>query len=731
MRPRMRGDVFYFPTPEGVYLRNNQGAFHLKGKGLARLLDLLLPYLNGQHTLEEITQQAPGEQRALISKLIEMLAARGFIRDLTPDHPHQLSAAEQEIYAAEIAFIEAFQDSSAWRFQRYRQSRVLLIGSGLTLQALVQAALHSGLADISVLITGECPLDRQRLQEYLALRQTRDPLQKLHMLEPLNWDDEQTVARTLAPFEAVLHLSDRPMLRRSALLNRLCYQQGKLFLSATILDTQAWLGPLVLPAPAPGGHEASRGCWECAWLRLLANLPAAPVVTLYDFDDHPETPISYALAVPTAAVVANTLNFELFKYITEAGPLETSGHLLFIDLETLQSQRHPFSASAHCRCCRQTGPLTAQQFRDLVRERSAGPVLSQEAFSRKAAHLFDARLGLFSALDEHNYTQIPLNIARVDLTQPAPRLSRGETWRVFGAGSDFGAARRAATLRAGERYAAWCYDPRRSLSGSAPELVGTAPEALICYTRSLEPSTSLDPEEDYLWAWELPGEQVVLVPAATVFPLSAEEERFQLLPIGVAAGMSWSEALCRALFTHGRAELVQRLLQGREPFPCVEIGALALSETAQRYSHLLALQGVAIAVYDLSALLSDWGLLAFAFCCNEETWAYTCHLQAQAAIEEGLLLCLQHAQALHNSESDYALSPVAPLPSALRGEASVTPHYPPVETWEQMLQTLLAALQSQGRRALIVPLDHDAALSEALPYIVRVVLGKRRADDGC
>ncbi|GER83854.1 hypothetical protein KTAU_24910 [Thermogemmatispora aurantia] len=729
MRPRMRGDVFYFPTPEGVYLRNNQGAFHLKGKGLARLLDLLSPYLDGRYTLEEITQQAPEEQRALISKLIEMLTARGFIRDLTPDHPHQLSVREQETYAAEIAFIEAFQDSSAWRFERYRQSRVLLIGSGLTLQALVQAALHSGLADISVLITSECSLDRQRLQEYLALRRTRDPLQKLHMLEPLNWDDEQAVARALAPFEAVLHLSDRPMLRRSALLNRFCYQQGKLFLGATILDTQAWLGPLV--SPAPGRQEASRGCWECAWLRLLANLPSEMATTLYDFADHPEAPLSYALAGPTAAVVANTLNFELFKYITEAGPLETSGHLVFIDLETLQSQRHPFNASAHCHCCRQAGPLTASHFRDLVRERSTGPVLSLEEFSRKAAHLFDPRLGLFSALDEHNYTQIPLNIARVDLARPAPYLSRAETWRVFGAGSDFGAARRAATLRACEGYAAWCYDPRRSLSGSAPEIVGRAPESFTCYTRSLEPSTSLDPEEDYLWAWELPDEQVALVPAAAIFPLSAEEGRLQLPPIGVAAGMSWSEALCRALFTHGRAALEQRLAQSREPFPQVEIGALALSEAAQRYRHLLALQEVAITVYDLSALLSDWGLLAFAFCCHEETWTYTCHVQAQAAIEEGLQLCLQHAQALRNSESDYALSPVTPLPSALRGETLIAPLYPSVEVWEQMLPALLAALQSQGRRALVVPLDHDAALSEALPYIVRIVLGKRRADDGC
>lgn len=727
MRPRMRGDVFYFPTPEGVYLRNNQGAFHLKGKGLARLLDLLLPYLDGQHTLEEITQQAPTEHRALINRLIEVLTTRGFIKDLTPDLPHQLSPAEQATYAAEIAFIEAFQDSSAWRFECYRRSRVLLIGSGLTLQALVQAALQCGLADVHVLMTSECPLEHQRLQDYLALRHQRDPRQQLHLLEPLNWDDEQAVMRALSPFEAVLHLSDRPMMRRSALLNRLCYQLGKLFLTATIIDTQAWLGPLV--SPPQQGQEMEHGCWECAWLRLQANLSAETVAAPYDFADHPEAAISYALAAPTAAVVANTLNFELFKYITEAGPQETRGHLLLIDLETLQSQRHSFTAAPHCRSCRQSAPLTAQQFRDRLVERSTGAALSQEDFSRKAAHLFDERLGLFSTLDEHNYTQIPLNIACVDLGRPAPHLALAEPWRVFGVGTDFGAARRAATLRACECYAAWCYDPRRSLSGSAPELAGSARESLICYTRSLEPAACPDPEEDYLWAWELPGERIALVPAATIFALSAEEKLPRPLPRGVAAGMSWSEALCRALFTHGLAALEQRLAAGREPFPRVAAGALALSEAARRYEHLLTLQGFALTVYDLSVLLADWGLLAFAFCCNGETWAYTCHLQAQAAIEEGLLLCLQQAQALHNGETDYTLPPVVPLPIALRGAASIVPHYPPAESWEQMQQALLAALQAQGRRALIVPLDHDAALSAALPYIVRVVLG--RSGDDC
>ena len=55
MRPKLKSDTFYIPLADGVYLRNNQGSYKIKGKVMYRWIEKLAPYLDGQRTLAEIT----------------------------------------------------------------------------------------------------------------------------------------------------------------------------------------------------------------------------------------------------------------------------------------------------------------------------------------------------------------------------------------------------------------------------------------------------------------------------------------------------------------------------------------------------------------------------------------------------------------------------------------------------------------------------------------------------
>lgn len=57
MRPKLKQDTFYMPIADGVFFRNNQGSLKMKGKVVYRWVENLVPYLNGQHTLEEITRE--------------------------------------------------------------------------------------------------------------------------------------------------------------------------------------------------------------------------------------------------------------------------------------------------------------------------------------------------------------------------------------------------------------------------------------------------------------------------------------------------------------------------------------------------------------------------------------------------------------------------------------------------------------------------------------------------
>ncbi|HEY4033502.1 MAG TPA: hypothetical protein VGL94_06010 [Ktedonobacteraceae bacterium] len=81
MRPKLKADTFYTPVPDGVYFRNNQTSFRIKGKVIYRWVERLAPYLNSQHTLEEITEELDSERQAMVTDLVETLTTNHFLKD--------------------------------------------------------------------------------------------------------------------------------------------------------------------------------------------------------------------------------------------------------------------------------------------------------------------------------------------------------------------------------------------------------------------------------------------------------------------------------------------------------------------------------------------------------------------------------------------------------------------------------------------------------------------------
>lgn len=710
MRPKIRGDTFYFPTAEGIFLRNNQRSYVLKGKGVSRLLDILVPYLNGQHTLDEITQNLPPGRQETVIKLITLLVNKGFFQDLSHDLPHNLTLTEQEAYAAEIAFIGSFTDSAAHHFERYRLSRILLIGSGLTLTALVHAHLHSGLRQVNVMITDECATDTQRLYDYLTLYRERDKLQSVTEIERPDWSNEEAVQDAIQPFDAILHISDRPMLARAALLNRLCVQQRKSLLQAVIVEQNAWSGPLV--------EKEQSGCWECAWRRLQANMLD---YTPYILKDRAEAPISDFVAAPTAAVVANLLGFEIFKHITGAGPLETAAHLIETDLETLQSERYSFLPHPLCETCQQPSPFPPADLQRAVEQLMKGSEIGQEQFSKAATSLFDSKLGLFSELDEKNFVQVPLNVAQVTVCNSMLLSNLPEPLKVTAVGTDFGVPRRRATQRACEMYAASLCDTRRLIGSQQLAAHVSTGKGPAVYTRDLSKTYRTEPDERYVWGYVLTTGEACALPAPVVFPVLQGVPASSKIPPGVASGRSWAEAVSRAILAHCKRLVIEQIGKAQEPFLQVDLAQVSLDDLGNRYRQMIEIMNLPVTVYDVTG---ESGVPTFAFVNAGETIAYACHLDPQKALSEGLERIIQQSQSIANQQPAYALLPVPPVPANLRSSHMTLLHSPlsPGWSWSTIQAYLLNALEHQGYTAIAVPLDHDPELIKILPYIVRVVI---------
>ncbi|HXR65163.1 MAG TPA: hypothetical protein VN729_04530, partial [Ktedonobacteraceae bacterium] len=74
MRPKLKSDTFFIPVAEGVYVRNNEKSFTIKGKTLAAWLERLTPALDGRYDLQDLCGALPGEKRQVIEHLILKLA---------------------------------------------------------------------------------------------------------------------------------------------------------------------------------------------------------------------------------------------------------------------------------------------------------------------------------------------------------------------------------------------------------------------------------------------------------------------------------------------------------------------------------------------------------------------------------------------------------------------------------------------------------------------------------
>ena len=717
MQPKLTSDTVYLPVGDDVYFRNNRGSLKLKGKLLYRWVETLAPYLDGNHTLAELTEGLDPERQALVTELIATLLDQHFLKDTSQDLPHTLRPLELETYASEIAFIDSFCDSPAARFEHFREQQVLVIGSGLTLTGLVHAGLKGGILQLAVLVTGECETNIHRNQEYLDLFHSGDPQQTLQKICAPDWTDEVEVLKTLQPFDVILHLSDRPMLARSCMLNRLCFLHKKIFLQAQIVEGHAWIGPLV--------HSEASDCWECAWRRLQSNLSdMEEQFPSYALQDQTSTPLSRFVALPTAALVANLLYFEIFKYITGAGPLETAGSLIEVDLETLRTQKHAFLPHPLCKACQHPEPRTKADFRDIIDQLEQGEALDQDLFSKHIAPCFETRLGLFSALDEEYYTQLPFSACKAVVSNPMPQENLHNPLTVLGSESTLGASRRQAALQACELYAANLVDRRLLLSAQQSQGQTIQAERFL---------NGLPQEEvkEWVWASDLESGQLSLVPAPLAYPVLLGFSPLSEHGRGVSSGMSWAEAVSRALLQMCQHLTVTHMQNNAQrPYPLIDFERMPLEPegTSQRHTlaYILEKMGEILTVYDVTGPLQ---VPAFAFCLGEKAIAYSTQFTVAHTLRDGLEKALRRWQLAQRQPPDDLLLTGPQLPVALRDDAVRRPHDILPAGWLERQRWLQQRLRRQGWRSFAIPLDHDPVLSRIQPYIARVLLARAEMEE--
>jgi putative thiazole-containing bacteriocin maturation protein len=393
VRLKVKRDTFFLPDPNsGVYFRNNISSFRMEGSMIDQWVEKLIPMFNGEYTLEYLTNGLPAAYRDRVFEIAEALYRNGFARDVSQDRSHQLKEHVLKKYASQIEFVDNLVDSGAFRFQIYRQAKVLAVGSGPFFVSLVSSLLNSGLPKFHMLINDRVQTNRRRLME--IVEHTRKTDAEVEMEEvTLNQQGEISWEEIIRPFDYILYVSQKEDVEELRLLHRVCREAGKAFLPAICLEQAGLAGPLVYPD--------SEGCWESAWRRIHQSAL---------FKDQPLSDFSST----AGAMLANVIVFELFKDVTGVSEKEQKNQFFLLDLETLEGNWHSFMPHPLV-----TGRPTTRLVEDIDlrladRMESVDPGKLLFSFNQLTSKV----TGIFHIWEEGDLGQLPLAQCRVQVFNP-------------------------------------------------------------------------------------------------------------------------------------------------------------------------------------------------------------------------------------------------------------------------------------------------------------------------
>jgi hypothetical protein len=151
-RPRVRLDVLYTQTPQGVLFHNSQSGFQLASKSAYRFACALVPHLTGENSVAQLCEGLGEGQRAMVAELVSAMLDRGFARDvqLEAADPVHTPAEVARQFAAQINYVDHYAGNAHARFLAYRASRVAVLGTGFAARWCILSLIRNGAATVGV-----------------------------------------------------------------------------------------------------------------------------------------------------------------------------------------------------------------------------------------------------------------------------------------------------------------------------------------------------------------------------------------------------------------------------------------------------------------------------------------------------------------------------------------------------------------------------------------------------
>jgi bacteriocin biosynthesis cyclodehydratase domain-containing protein len=573
IRPQLKLNTVFLQTKEGLLAQNEGNKFLLKGKAIARWISILSPYLTGEYTVDQLCHNLGADQCNQILRIIDMLLQKGLVKNVLPETADILSAAVSQQFRAQIAYINHFVDQPRQKFKVFRESSILITGSGESFLSLAQCLLRNGLEKLAL-----APTDGEEryvvpLTDETTLLSTGGSSVCVSFLNTVS----PTAIENLDSYDVVVYCADHGSLQDIAVLNECCVREGRAFLAATILGEHAMLGPFVQPHTGP--------CWLCAQMRLSSNSDEKTRALLWsrivlgNATDVPQT-IQFS---PLMRRMGHGLGFELFKILTGALPSETEQGVIFQHQDTLEAFHCKLTQHPLCPVCSHANHETSlQQLHEIILGERDRHLTHTEVY-QKCSMLIDEHLGAFHSFADEAREQIPLKQTRILIGSPEPLVAKSFEATCFSTQSIHD-ARIATFIRAVELYTKALPD-RRTMLMATPQAMSTegkralSPQAFFHWSGAL----SFKPDQHLAWvpAYSLFRQADVYVPAAAVYPASPLNAHalFECTTAGCAVDTTYCQTLTKGLLSALAYDQLRAFLQGLGVLRFLDVNLLPSSDS--------------------------------------------------------------------------------------------------------------------------------------------------------
>ncbi|WP_326641291.1 hypothetical protein OIE67_16775 [Nonomuraea fuscirosea] len=689
MRLRLVDHAYMAPIENGLHIVTPAGPVTLTGASIARWVEALVPHLDGRFSLAEITAGLPAAHAELARSILTRLREAGVVREIPAgtdaDGRDEESVAGPALgggdevpgggFAGEVAFVAAHVEGARAAFDRFRELKVAVACDDPAEEPLAEAIAAflraSGAAHVRVGGAGELGEEELWSLDALLLTSALGP----------------------ASAKGRSRGGSRAPVARDGLAVGYVLREG----------TDIWYVPVRAAKEDPLATVRPES--------LRARLRRAPRVPEPITDLHVEA----AAAQVGRAVLrwaTGTADPRHAGRLTRIGPgLVTSRH---------HCPPHPYELPA--------AAPTPEAVLSRVEHLRSLPAEDGPAFSDAAIRAADELFGPFRYLPDDSAAQSPLHVSEAEVGDAhaaglaagsgsehtsGPRSERasgfgtggdGRATVVRAVGFDYADTRIEAARAALARYAAATVDPRRLVdSGGVPLAAEDADPA------DLHAVLAAGVPGGFAFAYDLAAAAIVRLPAERAFPRLPTGAAAQMPGQGEGYGPSWDEAVTRGLCSHWTCD--PELIEDRAGRPAT-VDPAGLDETGRRCFALLAELGELPEVRDHGG---RFGVTVLSFHHDGTEVARTAGT-ASSAWTRGLLDTLFavqtriHAGHPRPREDDPRPATLAASMTRLDPGQSIDP------------DEVAAALAVTGRRAVVLPLDHDPAVAVIAPLSLRVAI---------